>query len=109
MSNTKFQEWEPVLVRDHDHASWILGAYFGETLIYGSSINWNQMIPYAGNESLLGTSNPGPPQVGEVWEVLSGVGMISWAILGEDGNWSLYRDGSGMLRYARPLYKMVKA
>ena len=49
-----------VLVRDVDHNVWeaaIFGRYDGEKVFVVGGIDWNQCIPYEGNEHLLGTNN----------------------------------------------------
>ena len=49
-----------VLVRDVDHNVWeaaIFGRYDGEKVFVVGGIEWNQCIPYEGNEHLLGTNN----------------------------------------------------
>ena len=49
-----------VLVRDVDHNVWeaaIFGRYDGEKVFVIGGIDWNQCIPYEGNEHLLGTNN----------------------------------------------------
>ena len=49
-----------VLVRDVDYNKWeaaIFGRYDGEKVFVIGGLDWNQCIPYEGNEHLLGTNN----------------------------------------------------
>lgn len=69
-----------VLYRDYDDEQWMLSQVAMtsplcfKTLSGHTKVNWHQIIPYEGNEDLVGTTNnPKPvPQIGEWWKGTKG-------------------------------------